>query len=298
MQTYTRSSPNHLHNCINALISHGADFEDGPVMDIYRGDLDDLEAPLEADAGLAKARFSLDYGNHLTLRGSTLLHVAVEFHVRDAIALLLDHGADLNARAAIGKNGVGGQTLLYHAIGTNQGTGFHVFVHLLELKPELAVEAKIQSNSGDNNLVMDCIHKGKDHFFEEVLRLTPRGYAERLHANRSGDRRAARQPSCGDWARRNRVSRYLRPQNPRSWMLGAVVPQMGSHVSYIGKLVAHGIPGLATDVRSLQQLSEPSGGLRRGSQPCQHPVRCFRASTPDRNQWRFAHTVHTLTWFF
>ncbi len=194
MQTYTRSSPNHLHNCINALISHGADFEDGPVMDIYRGDLDDLEARLEADAGLAKARCSLDYGNHLTLRGSTLLHVAVEFHVRDAIALLLDHGADLNARAAIGKNGVGGQTLLYHAIGTNQGTGFHVFVHLLELKPELAVEAKIQSNSGDNNLVMDCIHKGKDHFFEEVLRLTPRGYAERFAREpewRSASREAA-----------------------------------------------------------------------------------------------------------
>lgn len=182
LQTYTRSSPDHLHACINLLIRHGAAFDDGPVMDIHRGDLDSLTARLETDERLVSARFTLDYGSHLTLRGSTLLHVAVEFHELDAMALLLEHGADLNARVAVGRNGVGGQTPLFHAIGTNQGTGFHVFEHLLELKPDLAVEAMIQSNPGDNDLVMDCIHKGKEHDFEEVLKLTARGYAERFAA--------------------------------------------------------------------------------------------------------------------
>ena len=182
LQTYTRSRPDHLHACINLLIDHGAAFEDGPVMDIHRGDLDALAARLEVDAGLVTARFALDYGNHLTLRGSTLLHVAVEFHKLDAMALLLEHGADLNARASVGRNGVGGQTPLFHAIGTNQGTGFHVFEHLMDLKPDLAVEAMIQSNPGDNGLVMDCIHKGNEHYFDEVLKLTPRRYAERFAA--------------------------------------------------------------------------------------------------------------------
>ena len=182
LQTYTRSTPDHLHACINTLIGHDAAFEDGPVMDIHRGDLDSLANRLETDEQLVTARFALDYGNHLTLRGSTLLHMAVEFHELDAIALLLDHGADLDARTTIGRNGVGGQTPLYHAIGTNQGTGFHVFEHLMALKPDLAVEALIQSNPGDNGLVMDCTHKGKDHYFDEVLKLTPRGYAERFAA--------------------------------------------------------------------------------------------------------------------
>ena len=180
LQTYTRSSSDHLHACVNTLIAYGAVYEDGPIMDIHRGDLDALEARIEADAGLVNARFPLDYGNHLTLRGGTLLHVAVEFHELDAIALLLERGADLNAGAAVGRNGVGGQTPLYHAIGTNQGTGFHVFECLLRLKPELEVEAFIQSNPDDNDLVMDCIHKGKDHYFDEVLKLTPREYAERF----------------------------------------------------------------------------------------------------------------------
>lgn len=180
LQTYTRSTPDHLHACIKLLIAYGAAFEDGPVMDIHRGDLDALAASLEADEQLVTARLELDYGNHLTLRGCTLLHVAVEFHELDAIALLLEHGADLNARVAVGRNGVGGQMPLFHAIGTNQGTGFHVFEHLLELKPDLAAAAMIQSNPGDNDLVMDCIHKGNDHFFEEVLELTPLGYAKRF----------------------------------------------------------------------------------------------------------------------
>lgn len=182
LQTYTRSTPDHLHVCINLLIDLGAVFEDGPVMDIHRGDLDSLATRLEVDAGLVKARFALDYVNHLTLRGSTLLHVAVEFQELDAIALLLEHGADLNARVAVGRNGVGGQTPLYHAIGTNQGTGFHVFELLLDLKPDLAAEALIQSNPGDHDLVMDCINKGRAHYFDEVLKLTPRGYAERFAA--------------------------------------------------------------------------------------------------------------------
>ncbi len=180
LQTYTRSAPDHLHECINLLIDHGAAFEDGPVMDIHRGDLDSLATRLEWDEQLVTACFALDYGNHLTLRGSTLLHVAVEFHELDAMALLLEHGADIDARVAVGKNGVGGQTPLFHAIGTNQGTGFHVFEHLLDLKPNLDVEALIQSNPGDNDLVMDCVHKGKEHYFDEVLKLTPRGYAERF----------------------------------------------------------------------------------------------------------------------
>ncbi|MDE2727673.1 MAG: ankyrin repeat domain-containing protein [Gemmatimonadota bacterium] len=182
LQTYTRSAPDHLHACINLLIDHGAAFDDGPVMDIHRGDLDALAARLASDKRLVSERFSLDYGNHLTLRGSTLLHVAVEFHELEAIALLMEHGAELNARVEVGRNGVGGQTPLFHAIGTNQGTGFHVFEHVLDLKPDLAVEALIQSNPDDNGLVMDCIHKGKEHDFDEVLKLAPRGYAERFAA--------------------------------------------------------------------------------------------------------------------
>ena len=71
-------------------------------MDIHRGRLDQLEERLDRCPDLVSERFWLDYGDHLTLRGVTLLHVAVEYHELDAVRLLLKRGADLNARAEIG----------------------------------------------------------------------------------------------------------------------------------------------------------------------------------------------------
>ena len=179
LQTYHRSPPAHLHACVEALVAAGATFEDGPTMDIHRGRLDQLEQRLDRCPDLVAARLWLDYGDHLTLRGVTLLHVAVEYHELDAVNLLMRRGADLNACAEIGRNGVGGQTPLFHAIGANQGTGWEIFEYLLDKGADLTVRARIQCNPADDDKVMDCIHKGQDHFFPEVEKLTPLGYALR-----------------------------------------------------------------------------------------------------------------------
>src|ERR1017187_8261966 len=47
------------------------------------------------------------------------------------------------------------------------------------------------------------------------------------------------------------------------WMRRAVVPLVGSGNARVSEFVAHGLPGLASIVRALDQLSEPAGGLRR-----------------------------------
>jgi hypothetical protein len=195
VQTYHRSAPEHSRACVNALIAAGARYDDGPDMDMHRGDLARLEQRLRQDPDLVHHRFSHDYGDHLTLRGVTLLHLAVEYHYIDCIELLLRHGADLNAQAAIGPNGVGGQTPFFHAIGTNQGKGFHVFEFLLEKEPDLGMKARIQGKGTDDGKVMDCIYKGQDHSFDEVLELTVLGYAELFVEGpdwRSGRREAER----------------------------------------------------------------------------------------------------------
>jgi ankyrin repeat protein len=182
LQTYHRSEPDRLHRAINALIEAGARYEDGPVMDLHRGDLDRLREHLAADSGLAARRFQLDYGDHLTLRGTTLLHVAAEYHEIEAIDLLLEHGAELDSPAEIGANGVGGQSPLFHTIGANQGTGWETFLHLLNRGARLDVRARVQVSPEDDDKVMDCVHKGRDHHFDEVLEQTPLGYALRYES--------------------------------------------------------------------------------------------------------------------
>lgn len=179
LQTYARREPERFHACINTLIDAGAPFEDGVLWDLWRGRSMQFERRLTAEPALLQAKFELDCGGHLTLRGATLLHVAVEFNLGWAVDILLDHGADLDARAGIGRNGVGGQTPLFHSIGSNQGSCYALFEYLLEKGPDLTVRATIQDNPEHHGQVMDCIHKGQDHTFERVLELTPLGYALR-----------------------------------------------------------------------------------------------------------------------
>ena len=195
LQTYTRSKPEHLHACINILIAAGARFTDGPVMDMHRGHLQHLEHRLHENPDLVHQRFVLDYGDHLTLRGVTLLHIAVEYGEIECIDLLLRYGALLDAPALKGNNLVGGQTPLFHSIGSNQGSGFSAFEHLLRKCPDLTIRAYIQTDTAHDGKVMDCIHKNQDHFFTQILALTPLGYAEQ-YEHTPNYRKAAREAQC------------------------------------------------------------------------------------------------------
>ena len=48
--------------------------------------------------------------------GTTLLHLAIDFREREIFDWLLAHGADVNARAAIDRDGFGGHTPLFNAV--------------------------------------------------------------------------------------------------------------------------------------------------------------------------------------
>ncbi len=50
------------------------------------------------------------------LDGTTLLHLAIDFDEREIFEFLLDHGADVDARAAIDSEGFGGHTPLFTAV--------------------------------------------------------------------------------------------------------------------------------------------------------------------------------------
>lgn len=98
-----------LPELVGALIEAGAKFEDTPVMDLHRGDLERLRMRLDEDPALGRADFPLACGN-TPLDGGTLLHVAADYGYLDAAELLLRHGAEVNARI-----GPEGTTPLFHA---------------------------------------------------------------------------------------------------------------------------------------------------------------------------------------
>ena len=168
--TYARSAA--LPKCIDLLLNAGGvtRYDVPGVLEILRGRLDRLAAHLDANPALVSRRFAeLDCGStsarRLLLQGATLLHVAAEFGNLEAVRLLLDRGAPVNARAAVDGSGIGGQTPLFHAVTQFGDCGLPVAQLLVERGADLSLRVRLP---------------GHYERPEEVVECTPLGYAVRF----------------------------------------------------------------------------------------------------------------------
>lgn len=167
ISTYWRSTQ--LGACIDLLLDAGCATKHNvpPVLDLLRGRLGHLVEELDADPTLAHQRFpELEFGatgaRRLSLRGATLLHVAAEYGNAEAAALLVDRGADVNARATVDESGAGGQTPIFHAVTQFEDWGLPAVQLLVERGADLSVRAKLP---------------GHYQRLDEVVECTPLGYA-------------------------------------------------------------------------------------------------------------------------
>ena len=158
--SYVRS--NDLRLCIDALVSAGGHTRtQAPVvLDLIAGRLNALGERLEKSPQLIHQRWpELDFGTtgarRLVLKGATLLHVAAEFGNVEAAKLLIDRGADVNARAHIDEQGVAGQTPIFHAVTQFADWGVHVARVLLEAGADLSVRAKVPGHYERKDL-LEC----------------------------------------------------------------------------------------------------------------------------------------------
>lgn len=160
--TYTRDANARKHACIDLLLAAGAPIPPAvtpAILAIHRGDGAALARELAADPGLATRTIpDLPYGNTV-LAGATLLHAAVEFAEPGCIDVLLEHGADPNARAELDGE-IGGHSPVFHAIpvGWEAGTPWldklRTLEHLLERaagRIDLHARAVIRRSDGSTS---------------------------------------------------------------------------------------------------------------------------------------------------
>lgn len=149
IETYPRD-PQRLTACIEILLAAGAHtrYDLPGVLPILRGRTDEFASFLDANPALVHRRYGelncgQSGGRRLTLRGATLLHVAAEYGFLDAARLLIQRGADVNARAEIGSDGIGGQTPVFHALTNHNARQSKLGEFLIACGAELAIRARV-----------------------------------------------------------------------------------------------------------------------------------------------------------
>ena len=140
LETYCRY-PEGKHHCLEIVAKQGIDLPDTPPMALHRGRLDHLkthllkthllEAHLQRDPQLVSRTFTHreiyppELGCHTDeslalhgtpLAGTTLLHICVDYDEIEIARWLIEHGADVNAKAAIDAEGFGGHTPLFGCV--------------------------------------------------------------------------------------------------------------------------------------------------------------------------------------
>ena len=129
LQTDARN-PAAKHAILEMYAREGLELPDTPTMALHRGRIDLLAAHIERDPSVLTRTFphreiypremgcgdAIDAVSGTPLAGTTLLHMCVEFDELEIGRWLIERGADVNARSAIGRDGFGGYTPLFNTV--------------------------------------------------------------------------------------------------------------------------------------------------------------------------------------
>jgi len=185
--TYGRSEQ--LGACIDILFEAGGvtKYNIPAVVNLLRNRLDLLTENLDVEPTLLHRRFTeLDFGStgarRLKLRGATLLHLAAEYGSVGGAKLLLDRGADVNARATLDPSGIGGQTPIFHAVTQFGDWGLPVAQLLIDRGADLSVRVRLPGHYERPDEIVECTPLGyallfpgeEDHSPTQVASTEPR----------------------------------------------------------------------------------------------------------------------------
>jgi hypothetical protein len=158
LETYGRN-PSGKHAILRLFAACGYELPNTPMMAFHQGDISELEKHLGRDPKLPERRFTLreiypvecgcaargQAGMHWTpIDGATMLHLAVDFREGEIFDWLLAHGADVNARSAVDRDGFGGHTPLFNTVVCGPWPDAAMAHTLLERGADKSVRASLR----------------------------------------------------------------------------------------------------------------------------------------------------------
>jgi hypothetical protein len=128
--------------CVQVFIDNGLVFGDQALLAVFTDDAEKLAGMLKADRRLAHQTYEV-YNNTFTpLQGGTLLHFCAEYNSVGCAGVLLQYGADVNARAGLDEYGFGGHTPLFHTVNQLANNSKETMHLLLEHAADLYISVK------------------------------------------------------------------------------------------------------------------------------------------------------------
>jgi len=117
--------------CLRLLLDRGAVLDDPIVAPVLLNDAAELKAAVKANPSLLTHRTKM-VSAFTPLIGASLLHVAAEYGNADVVRVLIELGADVNAKAELDEFGLNGHTPLFHTVNSSHNRSAPIMKMLLQ----------------------------------------------------------------------------------------------------------------------------------------------------------------------
>ncbi|HEY9002992.1 MAG TPA: ankyrin repeat domain-containing protein [Mucilaginibacter sp.] len=114
VEMYFRSA--RFKDCIQVFIDRGLEFEDQALLAVLTDNDERLEELLKVDHHIVNRTYSQFNNTFTPLKGGTLMHFCAEYNCVACAEVLLQYGANINARAGLDEHGFGGHTPIFHTV--------------------------------------------------------------------------------------------------------------------------------------------------------------------------------------
>jgi hypothetical protein len=122
-------------------VDHGLIFADKALLAILLDDANALRHLLENENQIVKRAYTLRCA-YTPLYQVTLLHICAEYNHLSCAEVLVDYGADINAKGGVDKYGFGGQTPIFHTVNQNSNQSIAMLEFLLSKSADLQITVK------------------------------------------------------------------------------------------------------------------------------------------------------------
>jgi Ankyrin repeats (many copies) len=127
--------------CIKVFVDNGLVFDDKALLAVLLDDAEMLNKLLLDDKSSITKTYSFN-STFTPLLEASLLHICAEYNHTKCASILVNHGADINAKSGIDDNGFGAQTPIFHTVNQDANKSLDMLKFLLAQNANLDITVK------------------------------------------------------------------------------------------------------------------------------------------------------------